>query len=166
MFCILTKTSAGGLRFMGPVSQPHLDEDSRYLVYSAVHPVLDVWDLITLRGGPASPASLIETVMDPAPISLGYCCISLLFCGVLPRKLAHRMRQKYFIFAYVSWFDWQSDSMQLGSLRGGLRWQLIVVLFLYCSVWFGWFSYIWTICLCRHKICFKPINMKAVNYWW
>ena len=102
MFCILTKTSAGGLMDMGPVSQPHLDEDSRYLVYSAVHPVLDVWDLITLRGGPASPASLIETVMDPAPISLGYCCFSLFFCGVLPRKLAHRMRQKYSIFAYVS----------------------------------------------------------------
>ena len=58
---------------MGQVSQPHLDEDSRYLVYSAVYPVLDVWDLITLRGGPASLASPIETVMDPAAISLGFC---------------------------------------------------------------------------------------------
>ena len=44
---------------MGHVSQPHMDVDSGYLVNSAVpNLLLDVMDLISLRGGLAFPASL------------------------------------------------------------------------------------------------------------
>ena len=85
---------------MGHVSQPHMDVDSGYLVYSAVpNLLLDVMDLITLRGGLACPALLPVNSDGPSINIILILFAFLLFCSVLLRNLAHRKWQKYFIFA-------------------------------------------------------------------
>ena len=148
---------------MGQVSQPHLDEDSRYLVYSAVYPVLDVWDLITLRGGPASP-SITNWNRDGPSSNFTWILLAFLFSvAFCSEKTSSQNVAEIFHFCY-SWADLidQKWPYPAWPLQTWTPMKLIVcfALILYSVIWLN--SYLLNNLFMPNKIEMKTYRLSGL----
>ena len=119
-----TKTSPGPGSDMGHVCQPHMDVDSGYLVYSAVpNLLLDVMDLISLRGGLAFPASLPVNSDGPR-----FCCISCFSVAFCSENWLTECGRNILFLLHVSWLadeKWSLTAWRPPTWNWMRSWQLL-----------------------------------------